>query len=174
MLALALGATVAVVLAAVTAGGTYAFLRSSAQSAGATLVGGTATLVVTTPLALPSTALYPGQTVSGSGTVRNTGAVPLRLRIAGLTQSTTVNPFTSALTVGVAIGASAAACSAGFTPTWTATFAAVVPTELTVRLAPGDSAVVCVSVSLPLDAPAGANAQAGAGFSLVLDGRQVP
>ena len=174
MLALALAATVAVGVAVVTAGGTYAFLTSSAQSAEATIVSGTATLGVTAPLALPTTPLYPGVTISGSGTVRNTGSVPLRLRIAGLSQSTPVNPFTSALTVGVAIGASSAACSAGFTPTWTATFAAVTPTELALTLAPGASTVLCVSVALPTGAAAGANAQTAAGFSLLVDGRQVP
>jgi hypothetical protein len=173
MRVLALGAAVAVVLAAVTAGGTYAFLSSSAQSAGATIVSGTATLGVTTPLALPTTPLYPGATINGSGTVRNTGSVPLRLRIAGLGQSTTVNPFTSALTIGVAVGASASACSAGFTPTWTATFASVAPTDLALTLAPGASAVLCVSAALPAAAVAGANGQAAAGFSLLVDGRQV-
>jgi predicted ribosomally synthesized peptide with SipW-like signal peptide len=174
MLALALGVIVAIVVAALGAGGTYAFLTSSAQSAGATIVSGTAALEVTTPLALPTTPLYPGVTISGSGAIRNSGSVPLKLRITGLGQSTTVNPFSSALTVGVAIGASSTACSAGFTPTWTATFAAAVPTELALTLAPGASAVLCVSVALPTAAPTGANGQTAAGFSLLLDGRQVP
>jgi hypothetical protein len=174
MLSLALSAGVAVIIAVAGAGGTFAFLNSGTQSAGATVVSGSATMAVTSPLSLPTTALYPGVTISGSGTVKNTGTVPLRLRFAGLTQSTSVNAFTSALTIGAAIGSSPSSCATGFSPSWTATFAAVAPQEIAVTLAPGASAVVCVSVSLPNAAPATANGQSAAGFALLVDGRQVP
>ncbi|GAA2237410.1 hypothetical protein N1031_11495 [Herbiconiux moechotypicola] len=162
----------AVVLAVVASGGTYALLNSSATVPGAVVRSGTATLAVTTALSLPTTVLYPGISISGSAIVQNTGNVPLSLRIAGLSRTSSATDFASSLTVGVSTVATSASCPAVSTA-WTGTFASATPTDLSVRLAQNGSVRVCVSVSLPVGAPATANANAATTFILSLDGRQV-
>jgi tripartite-type tricarboxylate transporter receptor subunit TctC len=179
MLMVAASAGTAVVLAVAAAGGTYAFLNSSRQVPGATLTAGTATLAVTTPLALTPTTLYPGSSVRGTAVVSNTGNVPLRLRVAGLTPPGSATAFTSALTIGVGIVTASTECSDTFVPTWTGTFASATPADLPVTLArpstpavPASSAMICVRVALSTTAPDGAKTQPAANFAVLIDGRQ--
>ncbi|MGA1838006.1 hypothetical protein VD659_13860 [Herbiconiux sp. 11R-BC] len=172
MAAVAAGAGVALAVAA--AGGTYALLNSQAVAAAAvTLTSGDASLAVTTALSLPTTALYPGATVSGSAVVKNTGTIPLKLRVTGLTLSGGATSFSGALTVGVAAGASAAACSGGFTPEWTGVFASAPAAELSTTLAAGASVFFCVSAALPTGAPDAARGSSAASFAVLIDGRQL-
>lgn len=173
LLLTAAAAGAAVLLAVLAAGGTYAFLNSSAAVAGATLRAGTATLAVAPGFALPGTVLHPGTAIRGSAVVSNTGQVPLQLRVSGLTPPATGSAFSNALTVGVGVATSAAACTAGNTPLWTGTLASASAADLTgVTLAPGASTTLCVTVGLPSSAPDAAKGASAAAFSLLVDGRQ--
>ncbi|SDH11119.1 hypothetical protein [Microbacterium pygmaeum] len=163
----------AVVLAVATAGGTYASLSAATPvAAGGTLRAGTTAISISSPLAVPTSALYPGRTVAGSGTVTNSGTTAVRLRVAGLALSSASNAFSSALVVGVSVVAAASACTVATTPQWTGSFASATPTELPTTLAVGASAVVCVQVSLPLSALADAGGKPAATFTVSIDGRQ--
>ena len=164
---------VAVGLAVLAAGGTYALFTSSASiDSAVTLTSGTATLAVT-PLTMSTTPLYPGLTTFGTATVTNTGDVPLSVRITGLTSPTATTPFSQSLTIGVGIAASPAACSDGtFTPTWTGTFPSVTTAAIGSPLAVGSSGTFCVSVAMPLTAVAGSQGQSAANFGILIDGIQ--
>lgn len=165
---------VAVVAASMAAGGTYALLSASATSASAaTLTAGSASLAVTTPLALSSAPLYPGSTVVGTAVVQNTGTVPLLLQVSGLTPPASATAFSGSLTVAAAPVASTAACTAATAPAWSGTFAAAPAGALgTVPLPAGATRVVCVKVSMAASAPANAAGAAPAAFALAVRGDQ--
>ncbi|TFB87205.1 hypothetical protein E3O44_08730 [Cryobacterium algoricola] len=161
--------TAAVILAVLGAGGSYAFLNTSAPvSAATTITSGTATVSVS-PLSLPTTPLYPGATISAPVTVTNTGDVPLAIRVAGLTAPSPAIPVSSWLTVGLAVGA----CPAVPAPSWSAvvgTTPAVAALGATVPV--GASIVLCVSVALSYDAPQPAVDQLSTTFGVTIDGIQ--
>jgi len=164
---------VAICVAVLAAGGTYALLSSSASTGSAvTITSGTATLAAS-PLTISTEALYPGLTTYGTAVVTNTGDVPLLLRVTGLTSPTATTPFSESLTIGVGIAASPAACSSGtFTPTWTGTFAAATASPLGTPLAATGSAVLCVAVAMPLTAAPGSQGQSAGDFGILIDGTQ--
>lgn len=171
LLSASAGLLAGVAIAVIAAGGTYAYLSSTATvPSGARLTAGSAALSVSTPLSLPTTALYPGFAVAGSAVVTNTGTVPLVLRSQGLTPPAVGTPFTGALTVGVAVVANAAACTTAVSPTVSGTFAAPPSGDLG-TLAVGASATVCVRASLPAAAPANAANTGSASFAVLVDGR---
>ena len=171
----ALAVSAAVVLAVSAAGGTSAYLSSSASAANAaTLKSGTATLEVGSALALPATVLYPGATIAGSATVNNTGDVPLTLRVTGVTPPASPTPFSSALTLGVSIVASAANCTASTPAAWTGVVSASSPPGSlgTTAVAAHAGATVCMTVTLPLSAPAAAAGAGASAFTVTLNGLQ--
>lgn len=166
-----LGATL---LATAAVGGTYALLNSSAAAGPAvTIQAGSAALSISSALLLPKTPLYPGASKAGTVEVRNDGTVSLALRFAGLTPPTTETALSKALIVGVSVVKTASECTSNLTPTITGTFADAPAAVLETSLAPGISAILCVSVKLSADAPSGSQSQTSTSFGLLIDGRQV-
>jgi len=168
-------ASAGIVLAVSATGGTYAYLNSAAATGGAVLQSGNAALAVTA-LSLPTPALYPGRTTRGSATVTNTGTIPLKLRVAGLTFSSATSAFSSALVIGAglpATGTTVADCANAFPSTWSGTRAAPAPAPLNTTLAAGASVVLCVSVTLPTNAPDAARSNTDAAFVVTVDGSQL-
>lgn len=161
-------------LAVLAAGGTYALLNSSASAgSGATITAGTAALTLS-PLNLTTTKLQPGLTVYGAVTVSNGGQVPLAVRVAGLTAPTASTLFSQSLSIGVGVAASAVDCQSGSVgSTWTGTFASNTPAGIGPTLAVGGSVILCVAVTLPIDAPGGAQGQSATSFGVKLDATQV-
>jgi len=163
-------------LAVLAAGGTYALLNSSAPvGSGATITAGTAALTLS-PLNLSTTKLHPGLTIYGAVTVSNGGHVPLSTRIVGLTAPTASTAFSQSLSIGVGVATSAAACQGGsVASTWTGKFASNTPEAPGARptLPVGGSVILCVAVTLPIDAPIGAQGQSATSFGVKLDATQV-
>lgn len=176
VLAASVTLTVAVVLSVAAGGGTYAMLNSSRATGSAiTVSAGTAAIEVSTPLTMPATPLYPGATVYGSAVITNSGDVPLSLRLTTLTGPVASTVFSQSLSVGVATASSAANCASGIvTSAWTTgTFAAPTAGTIGTPVAKqGGTQVLCVSLSLPVTTPAGAQGQTATGFSIVMDGIQ--
>lgn len=135
---LAVGAGVAIGLLGT--GSTYAYLNASANVGTATTISsGTAALTVSAPASLSN--LAPGTVQHASFTVDNTGQVPLAVSAASVTSSNAV----AALSAGVAAGDCATTPNAG----------AALGSVLAV-VQPGASALLCLVVAMPLDAPAAA------------------
>lgn len=131
----------AIIVGLIGTGGSYAFLTSTASAApSATLTAGTATLAVTASENVSLTNIYPGQTLRGQFTVSNTGDTSLVLSVTSITGTTTAN--------GLVAGLDAGACSAASTQTTTGNIGAT--------LAKGTSTLVCLTVSMPTNAPASA------------------
>lgn len=170
----------AVVIAVGAAGGTYALWNASAPvPTSATLTAGTATVAITSALVLPTTRLYPGLTIYGPATIRNTGNATLRLTLTELARQTADSAFASALILTVGPAASAAACSAGTMTTELSMefvssprISSTSAVSLGVILAPGESSVICVGVGLPATAAASAQGQSATTFTMQLAGVQ--
>lgn len=162
----------AIVLGLFGAGGTYALWNVSATLPGATIVAGTAALLVPPTVSLPATPLTPGGSTFVSFTVVNSGNVSLGLQLQALV-GPTPSAFSQSLTIGVGVVASAGQCSAGtFVPTWSGTFASATPGSIgTTPLASAGSALVCLSVTLNPTAPNGAQGLS-ASFGLTIAGVQ--
>jgi hypothetical protein len=169
MASVAVASVVAIILAVLGAGGSYAYLNASAPVAStSSITSGTATLTVST-LTLPTSLLYPGATISAPVTVTNTGDVPLALRIAGFTPPTPATTLSASLSIGLFVGV----CPAVPAPTWSALLSSTpVVTSLGKTLPIGGSTVLCVSVTLPLSAPATTLGQSATNFGIVIDGIQ--
>ncbi len=172
MLMATIAVAAAVALGVAASGATYAFLNASRSTGGGTITAGTATLSVTTPLALPTTALYPGAKVAAAAVVQNTGDVPLVVRAAGLTRTSASTAFSQALVIRIGVVRSIAACTTSTTTTWSGTFAAATTTDLPLTLAKQASGVLCVIAELPTTAPDASKGLAGATFTVNIDGRQ--
>ncbi|MFJ6651590.1 hypothetical protein ACIQLJ_02200 [Microbacterium sp. NPDC091313] len=159
-------------VAAAGAAGTYAYLAASANVASAaTIRAGSASVVVTSALALPGDPLYPGRTVTGAAVIRNAGDVPLTLRVDGLTPPA-ASIFAASVTVGASLVSSAGACTSAVTPSWSGTFASSPAGTLGGPLPPGASATICVRVTMPASAAAAAAGGADAAFALRVSGVQ--
>lgn len=166
-----LGATL---LATAAVGGTYALLNSSA-SAGQTVTiqAGSAAVSITSPLVLSDAPLYPGARNVGTVEVRNDGTVSLALRLFGLTPPTAQTALSEDLVIGARTVSAASECTSSLTPTITGTFRSAPVAELGTTLAPGATAMLCVSVVLSADAPSASQSQTATSFGLLIDGRQV-
>lgn len=162
-----------VLLATSEIGGTAAFLNASAAAspAAAVITSGTADLTVSA-LSFPATALYPGLTLYGAVTASNIGDVPLTLRVSGLTVvGTPTNDLSTALVVGIGAAGSTAACTAGtVAPGWSGSVAAQTAGPVGLILRAGAPQVLCVSVTLPLTAPATSQGQPAANVGVRLTG----
>lgn len=165
---------IAICLAGVATGGTYALWNSAQPAvAASTIRSGNAELTVTTALAMPTTVMYPGLTVYGSAALQNTGTIPLTLRTTGLTVPTPT-VFSQALTVGFATAANATNCGTGVvTSAWVySTFASPTVGPIGTPLAVGSTAVLCVSAQLADTAASTAQGEAAANFVVAMDGIQ--
>jgi len=164
----------AVCAAVIATGGTYALWNNSLTAdSSAILSSGSATIVVTSALSMPTTPLYPGAMVYGSAVVKNTGTVPLTLRTTGLTIPAS-NTFSQALTVKFATATDAPNCAAGtVTSSWvSSTFASPAVAAVGGPFATGTSSVLCVAVSLSSTAATSAQGQSALSFVAVVDGIQ--
>jgi len=167
--AVAVGA--AVVVAAGLAGGTYAYWVRSVSLEAGTVKTGTAGLTAT-PSSFSLSGLYPTAARYATVTLKNTGKVPLKLRVDSLAGPGTATALSSSLTIGAGV-ASASACVAGWSPTWSGTFAAAAAGDLGATLAAGDSATLCVSTAMAASAANGAQSSSTS-YTLTISGSQVP
>lgn len=162
----------AVVLAAGLAGGTYAYwIRSASVNLG-TIETGTAGLAVT-PSSISVAGLYPTATRHATATVKNTGKVPLALRVDSLTGPGAATALSSSLTIGAGVVASTGACAAGWSPTWSGSFASASAGALDRTLAAGESVTLCVSTAMAASAGNGAQ-NSSTSYTLTISGSQVP
>lgn len=156
--------------------GTQATLRASASTSGHSVVisAGSADLSLST-LSLDTTSLYPGLTLVGAVTVTNTGNVPLSLGVAGLDMpsGTAANALSGALVVGVRSVPSASSCTAAnAAPVWSGSAASAAAGPIGSTLQTASTQVLCVSVTLPINAPADSQSQSASGIRLRISGTQ--
>ncbi|CAN5325581.1 hypothetical protein BH09ACT1_BH09ACT1_19830 [soil metagenome] len=165
----------AIALALFATSGSYALWNKSVPAvSSSTITSGSASLAITSALAVPSTPMYPGLTIYAPATVSNTGSVDLALT-AKLTGPATATTYSAALTIGMATATSAANCSAGTVDSsWsTATFAS--PNVATFGSTLPDAStgnVICVSITLASTVAASAEGAAASSFSIALTGTQ--
>jgi hypothetical protein len=156
--------------------GTQATLRASASTSAHSVVisAGSADLNLST-LSLDTTSLYPGLTLVGAVTATNTGNVPLSLGVAGLTMPSgaAANALSGALVVGVQPVESASSCTAAdASPVWSGSAASAPAGPIGSTLQTASSQVLCVSVTLPIDAPADSQGQSASGIRVRISGTQ--
>ncbi|MDP4333544.1 TasA family protein [Curtobacterium sp. A7_M15] len=173
----ALTLVVAVVTALLGTGSTYALWNGTASTTASTVRSATA-IISTGPLsAMNMAVLGPGGGVTGTFTVRNTGSIPLTMRVA--TTSTNVAYATNStpaavlgeLTLRLAVVGSTADCRTGLSGA-SGRLAAFDTGSGSFTLPAGASAVGCVEMDLDADAP---QTVAGAvtDFTLTVTGTQV-
>lgn len=168
---------VAVVVALVGVGGTYALWNGSAATAASTVKSGTAGISVSGLSAMNTPVLAPGTGVTGTFTVKNTGSVPLTVRVS--TTATRVASATSASdatvlgeqTLRLTSVSSASACRTGLAGT-SGRLAAFDTGAGYLTLPVGATGVSCVEVDLDTDAPQSV-AGAVTNFTLTVTGTQV-
>lgn len=173
----ALALVVAVATALLGVGGTYALWNGTASTAATTVKSATATITVGTLSTMNTTVLGPGTGVTGTFAVKNTGSIPLSMRVA--TTSTKVASATNAssaavlgeLTLHLTNVSSAAACTAGLSGA-SGRLAAFDTGSSSFTLQPGASSVGCVELVLDADAPQSV-AGAVTDFTLTVTGTQV-
>lgn len=175
---LAVALLVAVVVAGTAGmGGTYALWNGKASTTASAVTSGTAALQVGSLTVMSSMSLSPGTSTTGTFTVKNSGTIPLSMRVA--TSSTSVAYATSAtdaavlaeLTLHLAVVATASACKAGLAGT-SARLAAFDTGTGYYTLPVGASGIGCVEMSLDSDAPQSV-AGAVTNFTLTVTGTQV-
>jgi hypothetical protein len=143
----------AISLGMIGTGTSYAFLNASASAAPLdSLQAGTATLAVTAAETVSLDNLYPGETRRAAFTVSNTGDVDLALSVDSVTGATVTN--------GLAAGLAPGAC--------TATSGQVASGALGVTVQKGGSTLVCLTVSMPVTAPASAIRTPGSPATAIL------
>lgn len=173
----ALALVVAVATALLGVGGTYALWNGTASTAATTVKSATATIAVGTLSTMNTTVLGPGTGVTGTFAVKNTGSIPLSMRVA--TTSTKVASATNAssaavlgeLTLRLTNVSSAAACTAGLSGA-SGRLAAFDTGSSSFTLQPGASSVGCVELVLDADAPQSVSG-AVTDFTLTVTGTQV-
>ncbi|MCU1558722.1 MAG: hypothetical protein JWN09_2717 [Microbacteriaceae bacterium] len=163
----------AVGVAVIATGGSYALWNKSVPTgSAASITSGTANLTVST-LSLSTTLLAPGRTIYGSAALVNTGDVPLALT-ATLSAPTSSTAFSQAVTLGFSTAATAAACT-GAAPTSTATFASAAAAgfgTLPITATSASPLYLCVSLTLASTAPAVAQGQSASTFGIAVSGVQ--
>lgn len=177
ILPVALALVVAVATALLGVGGTYALWNGTASTAATTVKSATATITVGTLSTMNTTVLGPGTGVTGTFAVKNTGSIPLSMRVA--TTSTKVASATNAssaavlgeLTLRLTNVSSAAACTAGLSGA-SGRLAAFDTGSGSFTLQPGASTVGCVELVLDADAPQSVSG-AVTDFTLTVTGTQV-
>ncbi|MBF4585404.1 TasA family protein [Curtobacterium sp. VKM Ac-2887] len=173
----ALALVVAVATALLGVGGTYALWNGTASTAATTVKSATATITVGTLSTMNTTVLGPGTGVTGTFAVKNTGSIPLSMRVA--TTSMNVAYATNAssaavlgeLTLRLTNVSSAAACTTGLSGA-SGRLAAFDTGSGSFTLQPGASTVGCVELVLDADAPQSVSG-AVTDFTLTVTGTQV-
>ncbi|TCL87105.1 camelysin-like metallo-endopeptidase [Curtobacterium sp. PhB142] len=177
VLPVALALVVAVATALLGVGGTYALWNGTASTAATTVKSATATITVGTLSTMNTTVLALGTGVTGTFAVKNTGSIPLSMRVA--TTSTKVASATNAssaavlgeLTLRLTNVSSAATCTAGLSGA-SGRLAAFDTGSSSFTLQPGASSVGCVELVLDADAPQSVSG-AVTDFTLTVTGTQV-
>jgi hypothetical protein len=172
MIAATITLILAVGVAVMAAGGSYALWNKSVPTgSAATLTAGTANLTVST-LSLPTTPLAPGRTIYGSAALANTGDVPLSLT-ATLSAPTSSTAFSQDLTVGFSTATTAAGCAtATFTSTATFSAASAATFGTLPTAASAQPPYLCVSLTLASAAPTTAQGQTASTFGITISGVQ--
>ncbi len=166
----AIATAVAIVLAVVGSGATFAILSSNTVAMPSTAItAGTATINVSSPAAF--TLLVPGTTQGRLVTVTNTGNAALTLTVESAS-------FTGALaaSTNVALLSDAATCDASSgtitgNTVWTRTPAAAPTGSIGVTVAAGATTTLCMTMTVAADAPASA-AKTSMSASITLGGKQ--
>jgi hypothetical protein len=151
------------------AGGTYALWNGTASTASTTVRSATATITVGSTTAMNTAVLGPGTSTTGTFTVRNTGSIPMSMRVTTTASKSSVAAATGELTLHLAMVSSAAKCVPGLTGTSgrLATF-----DTGSFTLPAGVSGIACLEMALDADAPQ-AVAGATTDFTLTVTGTQV-
>ena len=158
-------------------GGTNALWTSAASTQGATVRSGTATIAVSPLSAMNTAVLGPGTSTTGTFTVRNTGSVPLSMRVAvtatkvSYADESTTQGVLGELTLHLSAVGAASGCRAGLGGA-SARLAAFDTGSGYYTLPSNARATACVEVVLDADAP---QAVSGAvtDFTLTVTGVQV-
>jgi hypothetical protein len=169
----AIALVVAVGTALLGAGGTYALWNGTASTASTTVRSATATITVGSTTAMNTAALGPGTSTTGTFTVRNTGSIPMSMRVTTTASKSSVAAATGELTLHLAMVSSAAKCVPGLTGTSgrLATFDTGSGSG-SFTLPAGVSGIACLEMALDADAPQ-AVAGATTDFTLTVTGTQV-
>lgn len=169
----AIALVVAVGTALLGAGGTYALWNGTASTASTTVRSATATVTVGSTTAMNTAVLGPGTSTTGTFTVRNTGSIPLPMRVTTTASKSSVAAATGELTLHLAMVSSAAKCVPGLTGTSgrVATFDTGSGSG-SFTLPAGVSGTACLEMVLDADAPQ-AVAGATTDFTLTVTGTQV-
>ncbi|ROP65356.1 TasA family protein [Curtobacterium sp. PhB115] len=173
----ALALVVAVVTALLGTGGTYALWNGAASTTTTTVKSATATITVGNTTAMNTAVLGPGTSTTGTFAVKNTGSIPLSMRVA--TTSTKVSYATNStsaavlgeLTLRLAVVSSATDCAAGLSGA-SGRLATFDTGASSFTLAAGASGVGCLELVLDADAPQSVSG-AVADFTLTVTGTQV-
>lgn len=160
-------------------GGTYALWNGSASTSTTSVKSGTAAITVGTLSAMNTAVLGPGTSTTGTFTVKNTGTIPLSMRVQ--TTSTKVSYATGTtdqavlgeLTLRLSVVASATDCRAGLGGA-SARLAAFDTGSgyYTLPAGASGSGIGCVEVVLDADAPQSVSG-AVTDFTLTITGTQV-
>ena len=154
-----------------TAGGTYALFGTSATTSASVVTSGSAGVAVTSVSALDVAKLGPGRSVSGTFTARNTGTVPLALRLTGTAPTSTDAAVVGELRATAAVLRSGTACT--ITTAGASARAASLDTGSSWTTLPaGQSLTGCLVLTLDSDAPATVQSKS-APVGFVLAGTQV-
>ncbi|QQD75507.1 hypothetical protein I8920_11800 [Curtobacterium sp. YC1] len=167
----ALGLVVAVGTALLGTGGTYALWNGTASTAATSVRSATATITVGTLSSMNTTVLGPGTSTRGTFTVRNTGSIPLSMRVATTSATSSSTAALGELTLRLATVSSAADCAAGLAGA-SGRLATFDTGSSSFTLPAGASGVGCVEVVLDADAPQSV-AGATTDFTLTVTGTQV-
>lgn len=167
----AIALVVAVGTALLGAGGTYALWNGTASTASTTVRSATATITVGSTTAMNTAVLGPGTSTTGTFTVRNTGSIPLSMRVTTTASKSSVAAATGELTLHLAMVSSAAKCVPGLTGTSGRLATFDTGTEA-FTLPAGVSGTACLQMVLDADAPQ-AVAGATTDFTLTVTGTQV-
>ncbi|WP_220034184.1 SipW-dependent-type signal peptide-containing protein [Curtobacterium sp. MCSS17_008] len=158
-------------------GGTNALWTSAASTSGSTVRSGTATIAVSQLSAMNASVIGPGVGTTGTFTVRNTGTVPLSMRVAvtstkvAYADGTTPDAVLAELTMRLNAVASASACRSGVGGA-TQRLADFDTGSGYYTLPRGVTATACVEVVLDSDAPQSV-AGAVTDFTVTVTGTQV-
>ncbi|BDZ49351.1 hypothetical protein GCM10025867_15920 [Frondihabitans sucicola] len=158
-------------------GGTYALWNGKASTNASTVTSGTAAVQVSALSTMNASSLAPGTGVTGTFSVKNSGTIPLSMRVS--TTATSVAYATSAtdatvlgeLTLRLSVVASAADCKTGLGGA-SGRVAAFDTGAGYYTLPVGASGVGCVELDLDADAPQSV-AGAVTNFTLTVTGTQV-
>ncbi|MBT1680722.1 M73 family metallopeptidase [Curtobacterium aurantiacum] len=167
----ALALVVAVGTALLGTGGTYTLWNGTASTSGTAVHSATATITVGSTTAMNTAVLGPGTSTTGTFTVRNTGSIPLSMRVATTSAKSSVAAATGELTLHLAMVSSTAKCVPGLTGT-SGRLAAFDTGTGSFTLPAGTSGIGCLEMALDADAPQSV-AGATTDLTLTVTGTQV-